>query len=236
MSLVLTPLSLAMDPEHGVKCLRGKSLTEKWGAQYEKDAQKVLKEVMIRTKVVAKDTDKVANERADVAAQAAYKAVAYDALMKKCELKLLGSFSPTLLAEALKTAGLEQLPPEFAGNPRLLIDECHTALRQRKVDAVWRRADTVAGGTLQKEELERIADALGYAYDLDRVCRELGVEAPTTEEEMVTREQFAAGLLKEEIDRYGDPTGTPAVDVWFARLLLPLLPVEAGCLDFFCAC
>ena len=225
--LVLLPLSLAMDPKYGVKCLRGKTLEEKWKAQYEKDAKVVLKEALkdvLSNQVVTKDTDKTADE----AVQAAYDAVSWgprgsaDSDEDKKNEAVLRQRKEAPLLEALKTAGVEQL--ESPGRSTL-IQKCEAALRKRKVDAVWRWADTVEDGALQKEELERIAEALGSDYDLDRVCRELGVEVPTTAGEIsVTRKQF-----KEE-------KGKLVADEWFEKLCLPLLPVEAGCLDFFCAC
>ena len=110
--------------------------------------------------------------------------------------------------------------------PDTTVDQAfEAAVRQRKIDAVWRWADTVADGTLQKEELERLGDASDSSPDFNRVCSYLGVQP--AEDVAVTKAEFAAARYHER---------QLWAEKWFHELRLPLLPVEAGCLDFFCAC
>ena len=97
---------------------------------------------------------------------------------------------------------------------------------EAKIDAVWGWADAVADGTLGRDELERLADAVEPQWGLEGVCGQLGTEA--TEKAEVSEEQFREKCRKKlRWEKLGEE--------WFDSLELPLLPREAGCLDFFCA-
>eukprot|EP01043_Picozoa_sp_COSAG02_P071874 COSAG02_NODE_13315_length_1411_cov_1.223323_1_plen_281_part_00 len=72
VSLVLMPLSLGMDPEHGVGCLRGESAQQKWKAQYHKDVLVVLSEVLIDEGIVGEGVSVGSVAGSDGPAEAVY--------------------------------------------------------------------------------------------------------------------------------------------------------------------
>ena len=117
---------------------------------------------------------------------------------------------------------------EKLGLPAAALDGAlEAAVLEAKINAVWGWADAVADGTLGRDELQRLADALGSSlWDL---CGRLGTEA--TEKAEVSEEHFRAKC------REHPPPYEPGrfVEGWFRKLELPLLPREAGCLDFCCA-
>jgi hypothetical protein len=346
MSLVLMPLSLAMDPVIGVRCLRGKSVQEKWEEQYEKDRKQVLREVLKKRgqeqlsqellelleedgstsqepqihalwqwadeaqqgSLGKKELERLAGERSLPVVQVFQQlkvcttdskpasefapSVEWDnakhgkgtAVMQKsdgrCGVSIMdivngdnikikydddgsvsdwiktdkvqaiywqaleaaleaGMFDGATLSEAdFRTACREgyfvkawckKLELPYA----TIYQAFEEAVRQRKVDAVWGWADTVADGALQKEELERLADALGWKFKY--ACERLGVEP--AEDVAVTKAEFAATTIPDhDRYRYRGYEGQLFAGFCFDELRLPLLRVEAGCLDFFCAC
>jgi hypothetical protein len=353
MSLVLMPLSLAMDPVLGVRCLRGKSVQEKWEEQYEKDRKQVLREVLKKRgqeqlsqellelleedgstsqepqihalwqwadeaqqgSLGKKELERLAGERSLPVVQVFQQlkvcttdgkpasefapSVEWDnakhgkgtAVMQKsdgrCGVSIMdivdgdnikikydddgsvsdwiktdkvqaiywqaleaaleaGMFDGATLSEAdFRTACREgnfveawRKKLELPDTTGTTIDQAfEAAVRQRKVDAVWRWADTVEDGTLQKEELERLADGLGGRCDFKYACERLGVPAADMDDVAVTKAEFAAATIPSNIDhRHRGYEGQLFAEFCFDKLRLPLLRVEAGCLDFFCAC
>eukprot|EP01045_Picozoa_sp_COSAG04_P010975 COSAG04_NODE_691_length_11104_cov_6.949841_11_plen_272_part_00 len=111
-----------------------------------------------------------------------------------------GAFDGAALAEADFRAACREMPQgiveawhEQLGLPAAALDDAvEAAVLEAKFDAVWGWADAVADGTLARDELERLADAV-YAVDtknkLEKVCASLGL--------MLSEAEMMRKVLKE---------------------------------------
>ena len=232
-SLLLGLLSLAMDPKHGVPCVRGLRLDQKWEEQFREDQQTVLKELLEQEMLQKGEEQEIAR------------------LRKRVQENPAGE-------QGMIKALFEQLQLQHAhcdDNPLARLEAAfHAAVLDRQVDAVWNYTSRLVHGKADGMELRRLADNVYEMGDGDRYVKlatklalatrlrvPLAGGSTSTNEALegfkntheasgfdsaaLTEEQFRAACL-------AAPASDRFVVVWFKSLRLPLLPQEPRCIGF----